>query len=379
MTQKIPATIVTGFLGAGKTTLIRNLLQNPDGRRIALIINEFGDLGVDGDILKGCGDETCSDDDVVELSNGCICCTVADDFVPTMEMLLGRENPPDHIVIETSGLALPQPLVRAFNWPQISTKVTVDGVVTLVDGRAVADGQFAHDVAAVDRQRARDENLDHETPLAELFDDQLACADLIVVNKTDLLGDEAATDLAAQLRQRARAGVQVVKATMGALPTQVLLGQNVGAEADLASRHEIHHHHGHEDGHDIAPGHEHDQAHAPDGHTAAHADHHHAHDHHDAHGHDDFESFVVTRPEIADANAFADQVAGVIRAHDILRLKGFAAVADKPLRLTLQAVGPRIDSYFDRPFSPTEPRETRLVVIGQAGLDRAAIDAALRA
>ncbi len=124
MAQKIPATVVTGFLGAGKTTLIRHMLQNAGGKRIALIINEFGDLGVDGDILKGCGDETCTEDDIMELSNGCICCTVADDFIPTMQKLLERDRRPDHIVIETSGLALPQPLVRAFNWPEISPSDT---------------------------------------------------------------------------------------------------------------------------------------------------------------------------------------------------------------------------------------------------------------
>jgi cobalamin biosynthesis protein CobW len=352
MPAKIPATVVTGFLGAGKTTMIRHMLANANGKRIALIINEFGDLGVDGDILKGCGDATCSDDDIMELSNGCICCTVAEDFVPTMEKLLARDTPPDHIVIETSGLALPQPLVRAFNWPEISTRVTVDGVVTVVDGQAVAEGRFAHDTAAVDAQRRADDNLDHETPLAELFEDQIACADMIVVNKSDLLGEDASTALADRLGSEARTGVHVVRAAHGALPVEVLLGRGAGAEADMAARHEVHHHHHHDDeGED---------------------DHH--HDHHD---HDEFESFVLTRPEIADPQAFAEQVAEVIRSHDILRLKGFAAVAGKPMRLTLQAVGPRIETYFDRPLAADEPREARLVVIGQAGLDRAAIEAAL--
>lgn len=353
MAVKTPATIVTGFLGAGKTTLIRHMLDNANGKRIALIINEFGDLGVDGDILKGCGDETCSEDDIMELSNGCICCTVADDFIPTMEALLDRETPPDHIVIETSGLALPQPLVRAFNWPGISTRVTVDGVVTVVDGKAVAEGRFAHDIAAVDAQRAMDDNLDHETPLSELFEDQIACADMIVVNKSDLLGETEAEALTTKLRGESRDGVQVVRTSMGALPVDVLLGQGIGAESDLEARHEVHHHH-----------HDHDDD----------DDHHHDDEHH--HGHDDFESFVVTRGEIADAGAFAEQLAQVIRDHDILRLKGFAAVAGKPMRLTYQAVGPRVDSYFDQPFG-TAPRETRLVVIGQAGLDQAAITAAL--
>lgn len=354
MPAKIPATIITGFLGSGKTTLIRNMLQNGQGRRIALIINEFGDLGVDGDILKGCGDETCTDDDVMELSNGCICCTVADDFVPTMEKLLDRPEPPDHIVIETSGLALPQPLVRAFNWPEIATKVTVDGVVTVVDGKAVTEGRFAHDIAAVDAQRAMDDNLDHETPLSELFEDQIACADMIVVNKTDLLDEIEASDLATKLTGDSRDGVQVVKTSMGKLPVDVLLGRGQAAEDDISARHEIHHHHHHDDDDDD-----------------------HDHDHEHEHGHDEFDSFVVTLPEIADPNGFAEKVADVIRQHDILRLKGFAAVAGKPMRLTLQAVGPRVDTYFDRPIG-SDARETRLVVIGQHGLDQAAITAALQ-
>jgi cobalamin biosynthesis protein CobW len=351
MVKKIPTTIITGFLGAGKTTLIRHMLENAQGRRIALIINEFGDLGVDGDILKGCGEETCREEDVMELSNGCICCTVADDFIPTMEKLLAREDKPDHIVIETSGLALPQPLVRAFNWPGISTQVTVDGVVTVVDGKAVTDGRFAHSMEAIDAQRKLDENLDHETPLSELFEDQVACADMIVVNKTDLLDAAQADALVASLRSSARDGVQVVKTSMGKLPVDVLLGQGIGAEADLTSRHELHHHHHDDDKH---------------GH------HHHEHDH------DAFESFVVNLGEISDAKQFADQTSDIIRAHDILRLKGFAAVAGKPMRLTLQAVGPRVDTYFDQPFD-TAPRVTRLVVIGQAGMDRMAIEAALYA
>lgn len=356
MPAKIPATVVTGFLGAGKTTLIRHMLQNAGGKRIALIINEFGDLGVDGEILRSCGIENCRDEDIVELSNGCICCTVADDFIPTMEMLLGRDDPPDHIVIETSGLALPQPLVRAFNWPGISTRVTVDGVVTVVDGKAVAEGRFAHDEAAVDAQRAADEGLDHETPLSELFEDQIACADMIVVNKADLLGESEATALAARIKSEAREGVQVLRSTMGALPVEILLGQGAAAEADMAARGEVHHHHDHDHDDD-------DDDHDDD-------------DHHHDHGHDEFESFVVTRGEIGDPAAFAAQVAAVIRAHDILRLKGFAAVTGKPMRLTLQAVGPRVDHYFDR---PAENRETRLVVIGEKGLDRAAIEAALSA
>jgi len=297
MPAKIPATVVTGFLGAGKTTLIRHMLENADGKRIALIVNEFGDVGVDGEILKGCGDAACSDDDIMELSNGCICCTVADEFIPTMEKLLTRPELPDHIVIETSGLALPQPLVRAFGWPEIATLVTVDGVITVLDGKAVEEGLFAHSPEAVNAQRAADENLDHETPLSELFEDQIAAADMIVVNKADLMADADA--LVSDLRMKARPGVQVVKSTMGALPLDVLLGHGAAAESDLESRHEMHHHHHHDDDDDH---------------------HDHAHDH----GHDEFETFAVALGEIPDPAAYAGQLAQVIRDHSILRLKGFA-------------------------------------------------------
>ena len=349
MPARIPATVITGFLGSGKTTLIRHLLAHAGGRRIALIVNEFGDLGVDGEILRGCGDAACAEEDIVELANGCICCTVAEDFIPTMEALLARPAPPDHIVIETSGLALPQPLISAFNWPEISTRVTVDGVVTVVDGRAAADGQFAHDVAALDAQRAADENLDHETPLSELFEDQIAAADMIVLNKTDLLSADEAAALSARLAADARDGVKVLSAAHGRLPPEVLLGLGAAAEADMAARHAPHHDHGDHD----------------------HGDHH--------HDHDDFESFAVSLGEIADPARFAGALAETIRAHGILRLKGFAAVAGKPMRLAVQAVGPRVDTYYDRPLGPEEGRQSRLVVIGESGFDRAAITAAIAA
>jgi len=349
---KIPATVITGFLGAGKTTLIRNLLARANGRRIALIINEFGDIGIDAEVLKGCGDAACAEDDIVELSNGCICCTVADDFIPTMRALIDRDTPPEHIVIETSGLALPQPLVRAFNWPEIRTRVTVDAVVTVVDGPAAAEGRFAPDLAAIEAQRAADDNLDHETPLSELFDDQLACADMVVVSKTDTMDGPRVDGLLAELGGRGRAGVTYLRSSADGLDPEVLLGLGMAAEGDMASRHEVHHHHHDDDGHDD--------------------------DHHHEHGHDAFESFAVTLGEIADPAALAERLAQTMDTHGVLRLKGFAAVAGKPMRLVVQAVGPRVETWYDRPFGG-DARETRLVVIGQAGLDASAIATALGA
>ena len=230
MAQKVPVTVVTGFLGAGKTSLIRHWLENAGGRRIALIVNEFGDVGVDGEILRGCGIDSCSDDDIMELANGCLCCTVADDFVPTMEALLDRDNPPEHIVIETSGLALPKPLVKAVDWPTLRPRVTVDGVAAVVDGRAVADGLFAPDPVAVQVAREADDALDHETPLEELFEEQLGCADLIIVNKTDLIGDADWSDIEGRVREDARAGAGLIKSTYGAVPPAVALGLDAARE-----------------------------------------------------------------------------------------------------------------------------------------------------
>jgi cobalamin biosynthesis protein CobW len=341
--QKIPTTVITGFLGAGKTTLIRHLLQNAKGRRIALVINEFGDIGVDGEILKGCGDEVCREEDVVELANGCICCTVADDFVPTMKKLLERDNPPEHIVIETSGLALPQPLVRAFNWPEIKSRVTVDGVVTVVDAKALAEGRFADDEEAVAAQRAADPNLDHENPIEELFEDQLNCADMIVLNKTDLLAAHETEKLSGDLKGQIRKGTKLVPAQHGALDVAALLGIASAAEDDMHNR--LSHH-------------------EMEGEVQ--------------HDHDDFVTFSVSLGPVADRGTLLKRIEDMIADYDILRLKGFAAVDGAAGRLLIQAVGPRLNSYFDRPWRADEKRSSELVVIGLKGLDQAEIEARLK-
>src|ERR1700720_1428827 len=192
---RVPCTIVTGFLGAGKTTLIRHVLAHAQGRRLAVIVNEFGDVGIDGEILKGCGDAACPEENIVELANGCLCCTVADEFVPALDQILARRPAIEHIVIETSGLALPKPLVQAFHWPSIKSRVTVDGVVAVVDGAALAAGRVATDLAGLAKQRVADSSPDHDDPVEEVFEDQIACADLVVLNKRDLL-DAAGVDRA---------------------------------------------------------------------------------------------------------------------------------------------------------------------------------------
>lgn len=354
--SKIPATVITGFLGAGKTTMIRSMLSDAGGKKIALIVNEFGDLGVDGDILKGCGAENCTEEDIVELTNGCICCTVADDFIPTMEKLLERKDRPDHIVIETSGLALPQPLVAAFNWPEISAQVTVDGVVTVVDSAAVADGRFAHDVSKVDAQRQEDEMLDHETPLEELFEDQLTAADMIILNKADLISEETLGSVRETVQNAIKRKPAMIVAKNGVVPSDVLLGLGVGSEDDIENRkshHEQHHH--------------------------DHLNDDHGEDHHHHHDHDEFESFVVECGAISAPDEFCKSLADVISKHDVLRLKGFMNVPDKAMRLNIQAVGSRVDQHYDRPWAGGEARSSRLVVIGLHDIDQSAITAEIQA
>jgi cobalamin biosynthesis protein CobW len=345
MSGKIPVTIITGFLGSGKTTLVRHALGHAKGKRIALIINEFGDLGVDKDVLAACGEETCRAEDMIELANGCICCTVAEDFVPAMQQILRRSERPDHIIIETSGLALPQPLVRAFNWPEISAEVTIDGVVTIVDAAALAEGRFASDETAVDAQREIDPMLDHETPLGELFEDQLICADLVVLNKTDLVGANDLAVVEARVREEMRDGTGLVHAAHGHVDISALLGLGLGSESDLAGR-----------------------------------DSHHELEHNgEPHEHDDFDSFSITLPPSAGKDEMVATIEAAIRSHDVLRLKGFATIEGAAARLAVQAVGPRVNVWFDRPWAPGEVRDTKLVVIGQSPLDEAAISESLRA
>ncbi len=341
--RKIPTTVISGFLGAGKTSLIRHVLATANGRRVALIINEFGDLGVDESLLRGCGDDACESGEIIELANGCICCTVADDFVPTIEALLARDPAPEHIVIETSGLALPKPLVTAFNWPEIRNRVTVDGVVAVVDSPALLGGRFASDPAALQAQREADEALDHESPLEEVFEDQLSCADLVVLNKVDQLGAEERVRTGALLAEQLRPGVKVVEAEQARIDADILLGLAVAAEDDLAAR----------------PSH-HD-------------------DFDDEHDHDEFDSFILELGPVAEPEALEERLIAAIEAHDILRIKGFVDVPGKRRRHVIQAVGTRVARHYDRDWDADEARQSRLVVIGLSPLDRAAIGAALMA
>lgn len=330
--HKIPVTVITGFLGAGKTTLVRHLLQNNRGRRIAVLVNEFGEVGIDGDLLRSCqvcDEEDNTDSNIVELTNGCLCCTVQEEFYPTMQELLKRRDKIDCILIETSGLALPKPLVQAFRWDAIRNAATVDGVVTVVDCQALAEGTLVGDLKALEAQRQADPNLEHETPIEELFEDQLACANLVLLTKTDLIDDASLNKIKTWLEKEIPSGVKVVSSRQGEINPDLLLGFNAAVEDNLASR----------------PSH---------------------HDHEEEHDHDDeINSVQLVLDRAFDPKRLTEQLKQLVRQQEIYRIKGFINVEGKPMRLVLQGVGNRFETFFDRFWLPDELRQTRLVLIGR--------------
>lgn len=333
MAAKIPVTVITGFLGSGKTTLIRHLLQHNQGRRIAVLVNEFGELGIDGELLRSCQicpDDANGEDNIVELTNGCLCCTVQEEFLPTMLTLLKRRDTLDCILIETSGLALPKPLIKAFRWPEIRNAATVDAVITVVDCEAVAAGTFASDPKAVNAQRQADPNLEHETPLQELFEDQLACADLVVLSKSDLVDARMQAQVVDLIQQELPRVVKMIPAIEGQLDPDVLLGLQAAVEDNLSAR---------PSHHDTEEDHDHDE---------------------------EISSTNVVLNRAFDPQKLQNQLQVLVQQQEIYRIKGFVAVPNKSMRLVLQGVGTRFDQFYDRPWQPDEPQQTRLVFIGRA-------------
>jgi cobalamin biosynthesis protein CobW len=329
--HKIPVTVITGFLGAGKTTLVRHLLQNNQGRRIAVLVNEFGEIGIDGDLLRQC--QICDEDEapdanILELANGCLCCTVQEEFLPTMQELIKRRDRIDCILIETSGLALPKPLIQSFRWPEIRNAVTVDGVITVVDCEALAVGQFVGDLNALEAQRQADDSLDHDTPIEELFEDQLACADMVLLTKSDAVSEVDRAKVQQWLEKEIPQGVKIVAAQQGVVNPDVLLGFNAAVEDDLDNRHS---HHDHEEEH------EHDE---------------------------DINAVQIITDKTFEPTVLIEQLKSIVQQQEIYRVKGFVSVPGKSMRLVLQGVGQRFDSFYDRPWKPDEIRQTKLVIIG---------------
>ncbi|MBE7687498.1 cobalamin biosynthesis protein CobW [Tenacibaculum finnmarkense genomovar ulcerans] len=331
MNKKIPITIVTGFLGVGKTTLVHNMLKNANGKRIAVLVNEFGEVDVDGQLIASseCGEQGCN---LVQLPNGCICCTVQEEFLPSMLQLLERKEEIDHIVIETSGLSMPKPLVKAVNWPDLKPHITIDAVITVVDAVGVATGEIC-DRERVQAQRLADDSLDHETPIEELFLDQLVCADLVLVSKRDLVDDEKFEEIEKLISDKARPNIKIIPVENGELDNTLLLGIEASAEDDVDNRHSIH------------------------------EEHHKSGNHH--HHNDDIKTVLLEYSETTDIKALVKDLKKLVEDHEIYRIKGFVNIPNKPMRMVLQGVGARFDYYFERPWGENEERKTSLVVIGK--------------
>jgi cobalamin biosynthesis protein CobW len=329
--KKIPITIVTGFLGVGKTTLVHNMLKNANGKRIAVLVNEFGEIDVDGELIAGaaCGDDACN---LVQLPNGCICCTVQEEFLPSMLQLLERKEEIDHIVIETSGLSMPKPLVKAVNWPDLKPHITIDAVITVVDAVGLATGEIC-DRERVQKQRLADDSLDHETPIEELFLDQLSCADLVLVSKRDLVNDTDFEEINQIIEAKARPNTRILPVVNGEVDNSLLLGLESSTEDDVDNRHSIH-------------------------------EEHHKHGHHHHHN-DDIKNTILEYAETADIKVLVEELKQLVENNEIYRIKGFVNIPNKPMRMVLQGVGSRFNYYFERPWGDNEERKTKLVVIGK--------------
>ncbi len=362
--SRLPVTVVTGFLGAGKSTLLRQLLLS-SGLRLAVLVNEFGEVGIDADLIRSCGfcPEEELDGRVVELANGCLCCTVQDEFLPTMQLLLERADQLDGIVIETSGLALPEPLLQAFRWPEIRTRTRVSGVVTVVDGEALAQGHVVGDPAAIEAQRLADPSLDHLSAIEELFDDQLEAADLVLISRADCLQAEQITDLQTELAAKLRPGVTVLPMARGQVPAALLLGleRDQGDHGMGDHSHDSHSQGDHDHPHD----HDHDH------------DDHHDHDH----SHVAMQSVALRLEGPVDRQALESLLRSQIDRQNFLRLKGRAWLAGKAQPLQIQAVGPRLECWFDPKAAAADQDHLpglELVALGLQ-VDGAALEQELRA
>ncbi len=327
MSNRIPVTVITGFLGAGKTTVLRHLLLESN-LKLAVMINEFGSVGLDGDLMKTCG--FCTEEEIdgriVELNNGCLCCTVQDDFLPTIEKLLLKSNLLDGIVIETSGLALPRPLIQAIEWPEIKSKIYLNAVVTLVDSFALSQGSPVGDLLALEKQRQEDESLDHITPINELFHDQLSASDIVLMSRSDLLSQDSLSSIKTDLQSKVFDGTRILPISNGIVDPSIILDSKINTNSYRLLEHDTSNDH----------------------------DHHHV----------EVFSNVLRLEAHIDQHELEKLLTDICEKYQLLRVKGRLWQQNKKLPLQVQMVGRRISTWFEKaPEDSWKPTDAGLDLV----------------
>ena len=331
--EKIPVTVLTGYLGAGKTTLLNRILSEPHGKRYAVIVNEFGEIGIDNDLVVG------ADEEVFEMNNGCICCTVRGDLVRILDGLMRRKGKFDAIIVETTGLADPAPVAQTFFIDEnVERKTKLDAVVTVADAKWL-------------NERLKD------APEAK---NQIAFADVILINKTDLVSPDELSDVEARIRG-INPYAKLHKTQRAKVPLDAVLGRNafdldriLDLEPDfLGDDHDHHHHHDHDHGHH----HDHDHDHA---HSHSHGGLKHYHD-------EDMQSIALHTDKPLDPDKFFSWVQDLVQKEgpSILRCKGILAFKDDDQRFVFQGVHMILDGDHQRPWKDGEKRDSRIVFIGR--------------
>ena len=329
--EKVPVTVLTGYLGAGKTTLLNRILSEPHGKKYAVIVNEFGEIGIDNDLVVG------ADEEVFEMNNGCICCTVRGDLMRILDGLMRQKGKFDAIIVETTGLADPAPVAQTFFMDDnIGRKTKLDAIVTVADARWL-------------NERLKD------APEAK---NQIAFADVILINKTDLVSPDELRDVEARIRS-INPYAKLHKTERAKIPLDAVLGRNA-FDLDRIL--------------DLEPafleGDEHDHGHE-------HGDHHHDHDHNRKHAHgrgelkhyhdEEMQSIALRTDKPLDPDKFFPWVQDLVQKEgpSILRSKGILAFKDDDQRFVFQGVHMILDGDHQRPWGKDERRESRIVFIGR--------------
>ena len=311
--MRIPVIVVSGFLGSGKTTFLRYLIKNTN-KKFGLLINEFGEVGIDGDLIKNCN--KCQDkgsEAVIELNNGCLCCTVQDDFVPAIKTLLKLNTGIEVIIIETSGLALPIPLLKALNWPEIRTFIYLDLVVGLVNGETMLNGSPIYDLTEINNQFEQTKIIEHNSSINELFEEQLQVADVVLISRSDLLNEKEFFFIKEKIQEKIGIEVPVLKSINGKINLEFIFNSNI----DKRDFNEF-----------MSEDNDHDD-------------------------HDHLEIFSESYKSdyFLDKQEFEMEMTKILNSINILRIKGRLWIPDKILPLQIQIVGKKINTWYEEASS----------------------------